>query len=70
MVVIKPIIINATWTYITNKTEYVVHKLNFGSHCQLVQIIKQSDEVTKARVHVINWINVKPESENGLGFLK
>ena len=29
---------------ITNKTEYVVHKLNFGSHYQPIQIKKQSDQ--------------------------
>ena len=39
---------------ITNKIEYVVHKLNFGSHCQPIQIGKQSDEVIKARGQVIN----------------
>ena len=55
---------------VMNKTEYVVHKLNFGSHCQPIQIRKQSDEVIKARVQVINCINVKPKSEKDLGFLK
>ena len=55
---------------VTNKTEYIVHKLNFSSHCQPIQIRKQSDEVIKARVQVINCINVKPKSEKGLGYLK
>jgi hypothetical protein len=48
---------------ITNKTEYVVHKLNFTSHSQPIQIRTQSDEVIKARVQVFNCINVKPKSE-------
>jgi hypothetical protein len=45
---------------ITNKIEYSVHKLNFGFHCQPIQITKQNDEATKIRVEVINCINVKP----------
>ena len=53
-----------------NKIECIVHKLNFGSHCQLIQIRKQSDQVIKARVQVINYIIVKPKIEKGLGFLK
>ena len=31
---------------------------------------KQSDQVIKARVQVIYFVNVKPKSEKGLGFLK
>ena len=53
---------------VTNKTEYVVHKPNFGSHRQLIQIRKkkQSDEVIKARVQVVDCINVKPKIETSL----
>ena len=53
-----------------NKTKFIVHKLNFGFHCQPIQIRKQSDEVIKAKIQVINYINVKPKSENNLGFHK
>ena len=55
---------------VTNKTEYIVHKLNFGSHCQSIQIRRQSDEVINVRVQTINYINVKSKSKKGLGFLK
>ena len=41
-----------------NNIEYVVCKPNFSSHCQSIQIKKQSDEVIKARVQVINCIRV------------
>ena len=34
---------------ITNKTEYVVYKLNFGSHCQPIQIRKQSDQSDQSK---------------------
>jgi hypothetical protein len=45
--------------------------LNFGSHCEPIHIIKQSDEVIKARVQVIDCINVKLISvKKGLGFVK
>jgi hypothetical protein len=54
------------WLYtVTNKHEYVVHKLNFGSHLLADSNQKQSEQVIKARVQVINCINVKPKS----GFL-
>jgi hypothetical protein len=56
--------------YSYEQIEYVVHKLNFGSHCQPIQIRRQHVEVIKARVQVIYCINVKPKSENGLGILK
>ena len=55
---------------VKNKIKYVIHKLNLRSHCQLIQIIKQSDEFIIARVQVINCINVKPKSKEVLGFLE
>ena len=55
---------------VLNKIECIVHELNFSSHYQPIQIIKQSDEVIKLRDQIIDCINVKPKSENGLGFLK
>ena len=55
---------------ITNKIEYVVHKLNFNSHCKLIQMMKQSDEVIIERVQVIKCINVKPKIEKCSWFLK
>ena len=64
---ISNIIITLTPT-IMNKTRYIVHKLNLGSHCQSNQIRTQSDGVIKARVQVMYCINVKPKSEKGLGF--
>jgi hypothetical protein len=50
---------------ITNKTEYV--QLNCSSHCQPIEFGKQSDEVIKPKVQVINYINEKPKK--CLGFL-
>ena len=50
-----------------NNIEYVVHKLNLGSHCQLIQINKTKWSSDQSKVQVINCINVKPKSEKRLG---
>ena len=67
---IIPITITINIYIITNKIQYVIHKLNFSSHCKLIQIMIQSDEMIIEIVQVIKCINVKPKSEKRLGFLK